>query len=126
MNDNLLNGLKERLAEQETIIGKDRYFNSAVLIPIIQIKNEDHLLFEKRSLKIRQGGEVSFPGGEFDFKADKSFKDTAVRETEEELGISTQNINVFGKLGTMVAPMGVSVDAFVAVLNVNSCYALHK
>jgi 8-oxo-dGTP pyrophosphatase MutT (NUDIX family) len=120
MADNLLTRLKENLTGQETIIGKDKYFNSAVLIPIININNEYHLLFEKRAKKIRQGGEVSFPGGEFDGKVDENFKQTAVRETEEELGIGVQNINVIGKLGTLVAPMGVTVDAYVAELNVKN------
>ena len=120
MNDSLLSKLRKNLNEQDVIIGKDKYFNSAVLIPIIQIKNEYHLLFEKRSLNIRQGGEVSFPGGEYESKTDKNFQQTAIRETEEELGISAKNIEVLGKLGTLVAPMGVSIDAYVAKLNVNN------
>jgi 8-oxo-dGTP pyrophosphatase MutT (NUDIX family) len=125
MNDSLIKKLKNSLTEQDVIIGKDKYFNSAVLIPIIKINNEYHLLFEKRALKIRQGGEVSFPGGEYDIALDKDLKHTAIRETEEELGISTTNINVLGKLGTLVAPMGVSVDAYVAELNVNNLTKLN-
>jgi len=118
MNDTLLSILRKNLDEQDVIIGKEKYFNSAVLIPIIQIKKEFHLLFEKRSMNIRQGGEVSFPGGEYESKTDKNFQQTAIRETEEELGISAKNIEVLGKLGTLVAPMGVSVDAYVAQLKV--------
>jgi len=118
MNDSLLIRLRKNLNERDVIIGKDKYFNSAVLIPIIQIKNEYHLLFEKRSMNIRQGGEVSFPGGEYESKTDKNFQQTAIRETEEELGINSKHIEVIGKLGTLVAPMGVSVDAYVALLKV--------
>jgi len=120
MDDSLLSRLKNKLNEQDAIIGKDKYFNSAVLIPVIQINNEYHLLFEKRSLKIRQGGEVSFPGGEFDSKTDKNFQQTAVRETEEELGISSSTIEVLGKLGTLLAPIGVSVDTYIAELKIQS------
>jgi len=119
MNDSLLNRLKKKLDEQDEVIGKDKYLNSAVLLPIIQINNEYHLLFEKRSLNIRQGGEVSFPGGRYEPKTDKDFKQTAIRETREELGISSDDIEVLGKLGTLIAPMGVSVDAYVAELNIN-------
>jgi len=111
MNDSLINRLKKKLGKRDSVIGKDKYFNSAVLIPLIRIKNEYHLLFEKRSLNIRQGGEVSFPGGQYDNNTDNDFQQTAIRETEEELGIGAQKIDMLGKLGTLVAPMGVSVDA---------------
>jgi 8-oxo-dGTP pyrophosphatase MutT (NUDIX family) len=119
MNDSLINRLKKKLGKRDSVIGKDKYFNSAVLIPLIRIKNEYHLLFEKRSLNIRQGGEVSFPGGQYDNNTDNDFQQTAIRETEEELGIGAQKIDMLGKLGTLVAPMGVSVDAYVAELKIN-------
>ena len=100
------------------ILGKDKYFNSAVLIPLFNKENELHVLFEKRATAIRQGGEISFPGGEFDSQLDNSFEETAVRETIEELGIEKDKINLLGKLGTLVAPMGVAVDAYIAYLNI--------
>ena len=125
MDDNLLTRLKESLTEHERIIGKERYFNSAVLIPVVNINNEYHLLFEKRAQKIRQGGEVSFPGGEFDSIVDEDFKDTALRETVEELGVSANDIEVIGKLGTMIARSGVSIDAFVAELNIKTLEELN-
>lgn len=99
--------------ESPGIIGKDKYFNSAVLIPLIMIDNSLHLLFEKRAPGIRQGGEVSFPGGEFNPSEDSSFSVTAIRETCEELGISESDITLLGNFGTLVAPMGMTVDVFV-------------
>ena len=100
------------------ILGKDKYFNSAVLIPLFKKKNQLHILFEKRANTIRQGGEVSFPGGEFDPDKDKDLQETALRETKEEIGIEKDKINILGKLGTLVAPMGVAVDAYTAYLNI--------
>ncbi len=100
------------------ILGKDKYFNSAVLIPLFKKKNQLHILFEKRANTIRQGGEVSFPGGEFDPDKDKDLQETALRETKEEIGIEKDKINLLGKLGTLVAPMGVAVDAYTAYLNI--------
>lgn len=110
--------IKSSLKHSPNILGKDKYFNSAVLVPLIKIKNELYLLFEKRSNTIRQGGEISFPGGEFDAESDKDFKNTAIRETVEELGISKKKIKMLGRLGTMVAPMGVTVDPFVAFIEI--------
>jgi 8-oxo-dGTP pyrophosphatase MutT (NUDIX family) len=118
MNKEDLNKLKHHLDQYQGIVGKDKYFNSAVIIPLIYIENEYHLLFEKRSNNIRQGGEVSFPGGEFDTEKDDNFRDTAIRETVEEIGINKEKINIIGSMGTLVAPMGVTVDSFVGILNI--------
>ena len=98
------------------VLGKEEYFNSAVLIPLVLINKEYNFLFEKRAASIRQGGEICFPGGEIDFNNDKSFEETAIRETVEELGITKDNIEKVGFLDTFVGPMGVTVDSLVAKL----------
>jgi 8-oxo-dGTP pyrophosphatase MutT (NUDIX family) len=116
LNDQIINRLKTRLNLNGDVLGKDKYFNSAVLIPIILVNNEFHLLFEKRAKEIRQGGEVSFPGGEFDLKKDKNFLDAALREIFEEIGVSKSDIEILGRLDTLVAPMGVTVDPFVGFM----------
>ena len=119
MNKAHLNKLAQNFQHYPGIIGKDKYFNSSVLIPLIFLGDEYHFLFEKRANNIRQGGEVSFPGGEFDSNNDEDFLDTAVRETIEEIGISKEKIQIIGSMGTLVAPMGVTVDSFVGVLNIS-------
>jgi 8-oxo-dGTP pyrophosphatase MutT (NUDIX family) len=103
-----------------SIIGKDRYLNSAVLIPIVILNDTEYLLFEKRSTSVRQPGEISFPGGHFEITKDKDFVDTAVRETIEELGIDENKISVLGKLGTLVTPMGIIVETYIGKLEITS------
>ncbi len=120
MNKAHLNKLVQNFQHYQGIIGKDKYFNSSVLVPLIFLGDEYHFLFEKRADNIRQGGEVSFPGGEFDTNKDKDFLDTAVRETIEEIGITKEKIQIIGSMGTLVAPMGVTVDSFVGVLNITN------
>lgn len=106
--------------EYSTIIGKDRYLNSAVLIPLIQLNGKEYLLFEKRSTEVRQPGEISFPGGHFETSKDKDFMDTAIRETIEELGIAANKITILGKLGTLVTPMGIIVETYIGKLEIES------
>jgi 8-oxo-dGTP pyrophosphatase MutT (NUDIX family) len=108
------------LANSPEILAKDKYFNSAILVPLIEIENKIHFLFEKRADHIRQGGEVSFPGGEFDQKKDQTLRQTALRETSEELGLPDEKIKILGKIGTLVAPMGVTVDAFIGTILIQS------
>ncbi|MCU0414350.1 MAG: CoA pyrophosphatase [Ignavibacteriaceae bacterium] len=120
MNNLTLENITLALTNSPEVLGKDKYFNSAVLVPLVLIEDKFHFLFEKRANHIRQGGEVSFPGGEFDNKKDQGLRHTAIRETSEELGLTSDKIKIIGKLGTLVAPMGVTVDAFVGVVSIKS------
>lgn len=118
MSRDFLTRLKERLPKCPGIHGKEEYFNSAVLVLLCLIAGEYHLLFEKRASDIRQGGEICFPGGEHDPFKDADFQTTAVRETTEEIGIPAAQIDIIGVLDTLLTPMGVSVDVFVAVARI--------
>ncbi len=112
--------LKKITTRNCSIIGKDLYLNSAVLIPIVILDNNEFVLFEKRSSTVRQPGEVSFPGGHFDSRGDKNFLSTARRETSEELGIENTCIDIIGSIGTLVVPMGVIVETYLGVLKIKS------
>lgn len=114
MNKKDLKKLAKNLPKYPNILGRKRFFNSAVLIPLVKIKGEYFLLFEKRAKNISQGRDICFPGGGFEKKVDKTFLDTALRETKEELGLKKKDIKVLGQLDTYVAPMGFIIEPFVA------------
>ncbi len=97
------------------VMARDRYFNSAVLVPLVKIDKEYYLLFQKRAAHIRQGGDICFPGGGYEDE-DKSFKHTALRETKEELGIRKKDIKILGQLDTYVAPIGALIEPFVGIV----------
>ncbi|HBG05406.1 MAG: coenzyme A pyrophosphatase [Geobacteraceae bacterium GWC2_58_44] len=99
------------------IQGREKYFNSAVLVPFVFLNDEFHLLFQKRASSISQGSEICFPGGKHEPAIDHDFKCTAVRETAEELGIDKNDVKVFGQLDTIVAPMGAIVETYIGVLD---------
>lgn len=120
MNSINIKKLKTNLPKEPGVLGKEEYFNSAVLIAIIKINGEDNFLFEKRAVNIRQGSEICFPGGEIDFTIDTTFIDTALRETKEELGIPKNKIEIIGSMNTFVGPMGVTVDPVIGLVNINS------
>jgi 8-oxo-dGTP pyrophosphatase MutT (NUDIX family) len=120
-----LEKIKKMLPDLPGILRKDEYFNSAVLIPLVFINGEYNLLFEKRSARIRQGGEICFPGGETDKLKDSDMLETAVRETCEELGISRNQISVIGCIDTLVGSMGITVDSYLAELNIKDISELN-
>jgi len=108
--------IKESLPKYPGVSGKERFFNSAVLVPLILIGEEPCFILEKRAKGIAQEGEICFPGGGFDEQQDSSLQDTALRETKEELGIPEDNIDILGRLNTVIAAMGVSIDPFAGLV----------
>jgi peroxisomal coenzyme A diphosphatase NUDT7 len=99
-----------------TILGSKEYSKYAVLLPLVEVDDEIHVLFEVRSLQMRrQPGEICFPGGRID-KADQSELAAAVRETTEELGISTDQITDVYPLDYLVSPFGMMIFPFVGFI----------
>lgn len=98
----------------------DGEFSSSVLAPFIRIDNEYHLLFEKRARHIRQPGEISFPGGGFDPDRDADTRDTAVRETVEELGVPRSAVVAFRRIGTVTAGSSAAVDVYPGVIRIDA------
>lgn len=118
MNKNDLDRLVSRLPSHPSIMGKERYLNAAVLIPLIEQGKEYCFVLQKRAARIRQGGEISFPGGEFEPDTDNNCLEAALRETTEELGISRDKIQVKGRLDTLISPRGITIDSFLAILKI--------
>ena len=81
-----LHNLIKHLPQSPNVLGKDRYVNTVVLVPLVMLDNEYHLLFEKRNADIRQGSEICFPGGKFDPTQDKGFQDTTVERLLRKSG----------------------------------------
>lgn len=109
-----INSLRGREAN---ILGQEKLFKSAVILPLININNEICVLFEKRAADLlHQPGEISFPGGKIE-PDDISPERGAIRETCEELGLQPHNIEVIAPLDIMVSPFHVIVYPFVAYID---------
>lgn len=77
--------------------GKEEKLGS-VLLPLIWDIDHWSLLFTRRTEEVySHKGEVSFPGGSVE-ENDGNFKETALRETWEEIGIPENQIQVLGNL----------------------------
>lgn len=111
--------LQGKLPTHPGILAKDEYINTAVMVLLVFLDGEFHFVFQKRCIHIRQGGEICFPGGLF-HQEDIEPKQTAIRETVEEMGISASKLKVLGALDVQIAPMGATVEAFVGVADITS------
>lgn len=100
-----------------TILGSESFSKYAVLLPLLEEDNEIKVLFEVRSKKMRrQPGEICFPGGRID-PSDKDEKQTAIRETTEELGIQKTKITDVTPIDFMVSPFGTIIYPYVGVIS---------
>jgi 8-oxo-dGTP pyrophosphatase MutT (NUDIX family) len=115
-----LERLRAHLQAEPGIHGKSDYFHAVVLVLLALIDGEYHFVLQKRGPDIRQPGEICFPGGGYDATRDRSLRETAVRETVEELGIPANRLEIAGALNTVAAPLGATVDAFVGVAAIAS------
>ena len=88
------------------------------------MEESEYIVLEKRAFHIRQGGEISFPGGKYEV-SDKTTENTAIRETIEELGVSKEKIRVLGKFGTLVSPNGIILEVYAGYIDIESIEELN-
>ncbi len=88
---------------------------AAVLIPLTHTDGDWHILFTRRADTVEHHkGQVSFPGGAAD-PDDNSPEDTALRESEEEIGLRRSDVRVLGSLGEMLTVTNFLVTPIVGV-----------
>ena len=83
-------------APSEITLGEMR--DCAVLALIAEWESEQFMVLQVRTQTVaHHKGEISFPGGARD-ATDKNLRDTALRETNEEMGIAPESIEILGAL----------------------------
>jgi 8-oxo-dGTP pyrophosphatase MutT (NUDIX family) len=89
---------------------------AAVLIPVIAHPRGLTVLFTQRTAHLRShSGQVSFPGGRAE-PGDASAEFTALREAEEEIGLSRAAVEVLGRLPDYRTRTGYRVTPVVGLL----------
>ena len=96
-------------AHQAEPIWKLRYF--AILAMLTEIDGELHFILNKRASGVNQPGDICFPGGHQE--KGESLKETALRETEEEIGIPREAIQIIGKSDFMLTVYRGMIQPFI-------------
>ena len=87
--------------------------DAAVLVPIVERDGAVNLLFTQRSEYLAaHTGQISFPGGRVE-ASDADRVDTALRETEEEIGLARRHVQVLGALPEYFLPTGFRITPVV-------------
>ncbi len=91
--------------------------SAAVLVPLIDRPAGMTVLLTQRTEHLTDhAGQISFPGGRTE-PHDRDAVETALRETEEEIGLARAQIEVVGCLDTCMTGTGFSVVPVVGVID---------
>ena len=89
---------------------------AAVLIPLVKRPSELTILLTRRTDTLSvHAGQISFPGGRVE-KYDLSPEDTALRETEEEIGLPRDRIETLGRLDDYITRTNFKITPIVAAI----------
>jgi 8-oxo-dGTP pyrophosphatase MutT (NUDIX family) len=98
-----INQIRKMLSSRKRrVIEHPHFSHAAVLVPLFKKSEKCHLLFTKRSERVKyHKSEISFPGGVVD-EEDRELINTALREAHEEIGLKESDIQVIGLLDDIV------------------------
>jgi 8-oxo-dGTP pyrophosphatase MutT (NUDIX family) len=90
---------------------------AAVLVPVVRRGDGLTVLFTRRTAHLNDhAGQISFPGGRVE-PDDLTPEATALRETEEEIGLAPGKVEVLGSLHQYVTVTGYRVTPMVGLVD---------
>jgi len=88
---------------------------AAVLLPLVMRNDWQVILTQRPETMPSHPGQVAFPGGKAE--PDEPVEQTAIRETEEEIGVGADNIILLGRLPSFDALSKYRVTPFVGIIS---------
>jgi 8-oxo-dGTP pyrophosphatase MutT (NUDIX family) len=116
MSQPLVALLKSRLTLTPSEPAPPHLVTAAVLVPLFLQEEEVQVLFTQRTLTVRDHrGQIAFPGGVRD-PGDHDLLATALRETQEEIGLESRVVEVLGTLPPTDTITGYHIFPFVGLI----------
>jgi 8-oxo-dGTP pyrophosphatase MutT (NUDIX family) len=89
---------------------------AAVLVPLVDRPDGMGVLLTLRNASLpHHAGQISFPGGRIE-EGDASAAATALRETEEEIGLARDSVEIVGRLDDYITGTGFLVAPIVGLV----------
>ncbi|WP_085642246.1 CoA pyrophosphatase [Thalassospira sp. MCCC 1A03138] len=89
---------------------------AAVLVPVVRRDEGLHVILTRRTDHLSDhAGQISFPGGRQE-DHDSTLEETALRETEEEIGLARTHIELVGRLDDYYTVTGYQVTPVVGLI----------
>ena len=99
---------------------------AAVLVPLLSREEGLSVLLTQRTNHLRDhAGQISFPGGRMD-PGDSGPNDTALRESEEEIGLDRNRVEIIGHMPQYLTVSGYSVTPVVGLVQAQAEYVLDE
>ena len=115
----MLKKIRQGLADHQPLINSHLQKRASVLIPLLECDGELFVMLTQRSEKLRShAGQVSFPGGKQDLQ-DANSLETALRETQEEIGLAPEKVEIIGTLDQILSLHYYLVTPFVGIIPEN-------
>jgi 8-oxo-dGTP pyrophosphatase MutT (NUDIX family) len=117
----LIEDAKERISKvlashRPSVWSEEHVVPAAVLIPLFMKEGQLHVLLTVRTDTVEaHKGQISFPGGAWE-PGDCDMLATALRETEEEVGIDPARVEVLGQLDQLISVTDFIITPFVGVV----------
>ncbi len=90
-----------------------RVTDAAVMVPLVRRPQGLQVLLTQRTAHLSDhAGQISFPGGRVE-SADATREETALRETEEEIGLAREHVRLLGRLPEYEIPSGFRITPVV-------------
>ena len=110
----------------EWVAGGKPLIPAAVLVPLVVHEDGLNVMLTKRTDHLNNhGGQISFPGGRVD-DSDRDALHTALRETEEEVGLHSKYIKIIGELDEYIVGTGYLVNPIIGVIEPPFELTLHE
>ena len=89
---------------------------AAVLVPLVKRDEGLHVILTRRTDHLSDhAGQISFPGGRQE-EEDATLEETALRETEEEIGLSRRHVNLIGRIDDYYTVTGYQVTPVIGLV----------
>lgn len=116
----MIEKIKQRLIPlNKTTPAQTRLKCAAVLLPLYQQpqNNQWQVMLTRRADHLKHHpGQISFPGGRYE-TSDLNLRTTALRETEEEVGIEAGKIELIGQLPQQQTTSQYNITPFVGIVD---------
>jgi 8-oxo-dGTP pyrophosphatase MutT (NUDIX family) len=90
--------------------------HASVLVPLVEREAGMTVIFTQRAAHLAaHAGQISFPGGGMEPSDDDAVA-TALRETEEEIGLEPERVEIAGRLDTYVTRTGFEITPVVGFI----------
>ena len=117
-NRSVIEEIRRRLAayQAHAILDEGRA-RAAVLIPLYDRQGELHVVLTKRTDSVgNHRSEISFPGGAMEV-TDLDLTMTALRESDEEIGLRREHVEIIGRVDDLVTVSRFHVTAYVGAID---------